>query len=226
MHIQNFAHKFLQSLRTVVIDILMPPVCSYCRDFIPERRIFCPTCTMLIVPIVSTKVTITATKTVKVFAISEYKEPLKSLILAKGRSDIVSAAQLGQLMWDMTYIRNVSFDCIVPVPLHWSRFAKRGFNQAHEMAKVISRESGKPVVQLLKRVRRTKYQAGLGQVLRTSNVQSAFDLRGGDLEKFRGKKILLIDDLMTTGSTLKAAAKKLYNVKPASISALVSCRVL
>ena len=225
MHTKHFAHKFFQSLRTAVIDVLMPPVCSYCRDFIPERRIFCPTCAMLIVPIVSTKVTITATKTVKVFAISEYKEPLKSLILAKRSSDIVSATQLGQLMWDMTYIRNVTFDCIVPIPLHWSRFAKRGFNQAHEMAKIISRESGKPVVQLIKRVRRTKYQAGLAQDLRTSNVQSAFDLHG-DETQFRGKHILLIDDLMTTGSTIKAAAKKLYKVKPASISALVACRVL
>lgn len=218
--------RVLSSLRTVVMDWVTPPACAYCRMFISERAVLCGTCTARITPVVSAKIDVTATKQIWVFAVSAYKDPLQALILAKGHSDIVAARQLGQLMWDMTYIRNIPFDYIVAVPTHWTRFAHRGFNQSLEMARVIGRASGKPVVQPLKRTKRTKFQASLDKNLRAHNVHEAFTYASGDWSHLCGKQILIVDDLLTTGSTIKEVARQLYTLKPASISGVVACRVV
>jgi len=137
----------------------------------------------------------------------------------------VSSRQLGQLVWDMTYVKNSHFDFIVPIPLHWTRFARRGFNQSYEMAKVIGKKSGKPVVKLIRRIRITKYQASLSQSMRAENVKKAFILKGKQLNLYQGKHLLLVDDLLTTGSTVMAVARELYKLKPASITVVVACRV-
>ncbi len=121
-----------------------------------KRTVFCDECIPLITPVVSVVLPITKKYSMKVFAVSAYKPPLKSLILAKGRSDIVASRELGQLIWDRTYIKHAPIDYFVPIPLHWTRFAKRGFNQAEEMAKVLSQQSSKPVEPLLKRLRYIK----------------------------------------------------------------------
>ncbi|MFC1845524.1 ComF family protein [Candidatus Dependentiae bacterium] len=211
---------------STLLDLVLPPFCAHCRMFFGKREIFCKACSQLISPIVSTKIPVTPTKVMKVFAIAGYKDPLRSLILAKGWSDIVAARQLGELVWDMTYLKNMEIDFFVPIPLHWSRFAKRGFNQAHEMAKVIARNSGKPVHQLLKRPKRTAFQMGLKQKMRAENLKDAFQPCCKDETRYKGKHLVLVDDLMTTGSTLKAAARQLYKLQPASVSAVVACRVV
>jgi len=209
-----------------VLDFVFPPACFYCRSFLEKRAVFCKSCLGHIIPVVTKTVEVTATKKVKVFAVADYKEPLRSLILAKGRSDIVAARQLGQLIWDMTHIKNMEFDFIVPVPLHWSRFAKRGFNQAQEMARVLSQKSGASVLKILKRVKKTEFQAGLTQDMRVHNVKDAFCFCGTNPEQYKGKRFLVVDDLMTTGSTLKAVARELYTLKPAEIMSAVGCRVV
>lgn len=177
-------------------------------------------------------VTIEVTKKykVKVFSISEYKYPVKSLVLAKGGSDILSSRALGQLAWDLTYLKNAEFDYIIPVPLHWRRYAERGFNQAQEMANVISKKSGKPVVNLLKRVKSTQRQSELSPQNRVLNVHDAFELNIKNLpeyiKKYENKKILIVDDLLTTGSTIKSMTKVLIELKPESVIAIVACRVV
>ena len=220
------AQKYIQSFFTMFFHCIAPPFCFYCKEFLGERDVFCMRCYQLIIPVVSTILPVTATKKLKVFAISNYQDPIKSLILAKGRSDIIAARQLGELIWSTTYSKNIKFDYLIPIPLHWSRFAKRGFNQAQQMAKVLSSKSGRPVVSLLKRTKRTKYQAQLTQDARAKNVKEAFMLRVVDRKKYRDKHLVIVDDLMTTGSTLKAAARQLYRLKPASITVFVACRVV
>ncbi len=92
-------------------------------------------CSSKLQPVVSIVMPVTATKSVKVFAAAAYKEPIRTLIMAKSWSDHVASVHLGQLIWDMTDIKHMRFDYVVPVPLHWTRFAKRGFNQAQEIDK-------------------------------------------------------------------------------------------
>lgn len=197
-----------------------------CKKYLDKKDVFCQSCFRLISPVVSKTIQVTKTKSIKIFAISDYKKPLRSLILAKSYSDIVAARQLGELIWDMTYIKNIPLDFLVPIPLHWLRFAKRGFNQANEIAATIARKSGKPVHQLLKRINHTKFQKGLKKEMRIKNLKDALQLSCKDKSFYKGKHLVLVDDLMTTGSTLKAAAKQLYKLQPASISAVVACRVL
>jgi ComF family protein len=179
-----------------------------------------------IVPIVSGIVHITEKHTLKVVAISDYKDPLRSLILSKNSSNIVASTQLGTLVWEMTVISQLPVDYFIPVPLHWSRFAKRGFNQAHEIANVLAHKADKPVVNLLKRVRATQFQATLSVDDRATNLTDALVLKPCDQAAYQGKHLVLVDDLMTTGSTLKNAARQLLKLKPASLTAVVACRVV
>lgn len=162
----------------------------------------------------------------QVFAISSYQEPLKSLILAKAQSQRLASKQLGILMWNLTPIKNNDFDYVVPIPLHWTRYAYRGYNQAEVIASVIARKSGKPLVHLLKRNRRTLFQSKLDVEQRSENLHNAFDVVKVDRELYKNKRLLLVDDLMTTGSTFKNAAKKLLILKPAGIMGVVSCRTI
>ncbi len=188
--------------------------------------VFCDTCTQKIMPVVSTSLQITQSKNMSVFAISDYKYPLKLLILSKGWSDIAASVQLGQLLWDMTNIKHLNFDYIVPIPLHWSRFAWRGYNQAEEIAKIIAKKSGKPVVHVLKRIKRTRYQSQLKFEDRKHNVKNVFALNLLAKDMFKNKHILLVDDLMTTGATLQDAARELFKVKTVKVSGGVVCRVI
>jgi len=207
-----------------IVRVVMPPLCAHCKSFLQKRAVFCSDCYAAITPVVSTDVEITKTKKIKLFAVCAYKDPVRSLILSKHRSDIVSARQLGQLVCEMTYVHNVPFDYIVPVPLHWTRFAQRGFNQAEQMARMIAKKTGKPVVNMLQRRKKTKFQAVLDKTGRVENLKDAFVLRNKKLKE--GAVFLLVDDLFTTGATLKSAARCLYQLKPESIVAVVASRVV
>jgi ComF family protein len=103
--------------------------------------------------------------------------------------------------------REESFDAIVPMPLHWRKRWQRGFNQADLLAHEISRRTHTPVRQALRRIRFTATQAGLTNARRRKNVSGAFRSKGADV--LRGQRVLLVDDVMTTGSTAAACARAL-----------------
>ena len=122
-------------------------------------------------------------------------------------------------------------DYFVPIPLHWSRYAHRGFNQAHIIAKYLSKQTHTPMANLLMRSKKTLFQSRLKMSDRQGNVENVFSLHPwytwrSELEKFKGKHLMLVDDLCTTGSTLKSAARALQVLKPASVNAIVCCRGL
>ena len=190
-----------------------------------KDSIFCHDCMASIRPVVSTTICITPKYTCRVFAVAAYQEQFKPLILAKGWGDRTASRQLGALIWDKTNIKYASFDAVVPIPLHWSRFAHRGFNQAEEIAQVVAVQSGKPLMHLLKRTRRTVFQSAIAANKRQDNVQHAFALMRAQKNLYKDKHILLVDDLMTTGATIKSAARELIKLQPASISVVVVCRV-
>ncbi len=118
-------------------------------------------------------------------------------------------------------------EVIVPVPLHRWRLWWRRFNQAMALAKAISAESGVPCDPfLLARVRRTRRQVGLTKAQRQANLQGAFRVPVEAKARLMGKRVLLIDDVLTTGSTANAASRALLRGGAASVDVLAFARVV
>lgn len=121
--------------------------------------------------------------------------------------------------------RDERFDALTPVPLHWRRQWQRGFNQSEALAGALSRRTGIPTIRALRRVRPTAAQAGLSNAGRRRNVAAAFASRERSRELLAGKRILLIDDVMTTGSTAAACALALKRAGAARVALLTVARV-
>jgi len=210
--------------------LLYPSFCRFCNILIPQDFIFCNSCNGKIKPIVSSFLQITPQKSLKVFAACDYKDPLRSLILKKKFAEILASKQLAQIILQKTVIKNLDIDCLIPIPLHWSRYARRGYNQSYVMAKTLSKELNKPVLNVLRRAKRTVFQSTLSVEQRKENVKDVFDIgfryKFNNLDFLKNKNILLVDDLCTTGATLKNAARVLINFKPKSMNAVVACRVV
>ena len=108
------------------------------------------------------------------------------------------------------------YDCIVPVPLHEKRLRDRGFNQAEILARHIAERTGIPLNTSLVRTRNTKKQAKLSAHLRRKNVGGAF----AATSSFVGVRVLLVDDVLTTGSTLNGCARALRLVGAVDVQAV------
>ena len=113
-------------------------------------------------------------------------------------------------------------DVVVPVPLHWWRELRRGYNQAELLAREIAAPWGVPISPLLRRNRWTRQQARLHFSARQKNMQDVFRLR--DKKPLTGGHVLLVDDVMTTGATLAAAAETLRAAGAGQISVLTLAR--
>lgn len=107
-------------------------------------------------------------------------------------------------------------DMIVFVPLHRKRYAARGFNQAEHIATCVSRVAAVPVCSVLMRTVMTKQQALLSKVEREENVRGAFGIRSG-ATSVAGMRVLLVDDVYTTGSTMQACANVLIGAGAKSV---------
>jgi ComF family protein len=156
----------------------------------------------------------------QVFAVSAYENPLKTLILAKHAHGYLASRALGTIMARHCSLTSMNFDFIVPVPLHVRRERERGYNQAYILAEQISLACGKPVVPCLLRTKNTQYQSRLTVAEKLANVEDAFIFQGHDIED---RSLLLVDDLMTSGATLQAAARTLLKHNPKKIHGLVGC---
>ncbi len=122
--------------------------------------------------------------------------------------------------------RDERFDAIAPVPLHWAREWRRGFNQSELLAQAVSRLTGIPVIRPLRRARATAVQAGLSNTARRKNVRAAFREKRFARRGLNGaKRILLIDDVMTTGSTGAACALALKRAGAQRVALLTVARV-
>lgn len=119
----------------------------------------------------------------------------------------------------LSYLVPQEVNMIVPVPLHRTRLAERGYNQAAVIAKALSSQSNTSVVPAIKRVRPTPSQTQLSLPKRIENMHGAFALTRHSVG-IKGKHILIVDDVMTTGSTLASVAETLLEAKPKSISTL------
>jgi len=118
-------------------------------------------------------------------------------------------------------------DALLPVPLHWRRLWARRFNQAAALAGVISELSGVPVLHgVLKRVRATPQQVGLSKPERANNVQGAFRVPAEQKAEIAGKRVVLIDDVLTSGATVDTCARALLRAGAAHVDVLVFARVV
>lgn len=118
-------------------------------------------------------------------------------------------------------------DVLIPVPLHYRRLVLRGYNQAGWLASGLSRRSGVPVrVDVLKRVRATPSQGGKSRRARARNVAGAFAVPKRKQRAIAGKRVLLIDDVLTTGATLRGCARILLRAGASEVNVLTLARVV
>lgn len=119
-------------------------------------------------------------------------------------------------------------DLVAPVPLHWRRLIHRRFNQSAELARALCRSAGRAEAlapDLLRRIRATPSQEGRSRTGRVANVAGAFALTRRWRGRVAGARVLLVDDVMTTGATLSACAETLRDAGAEGIDVLVLARV-
>jgi ComF family protein len=117
-------------------------------------------------------------------------------------------------------------DALVPVPLHWRRLWARRFNQSAMLAAAISAESGVPIADgALKRVKPTPQQVGLSRAERATNVQGAFRVPDSAKGAVAGRRLVLVDDVLTSGATVDGCARALLRAGAAQVDVLTFARV-
>lgn len=115
-------------------------------------------------------------------------------------------------------------DLFAPVPVHRARLHDRGYDQAVLLAEVVGRQLHVPVVAALRRGTATVAQHGLGRGARASNLRHAFDVTGPGATAVRGRWVVLVDDILTTGATVTACASAMRAAGARAVSALVAAR--
>jgi len=188
-----------RSLAAAVRDVLLPPRCAGCGT---AGAPFCATCAGEYEP-----VTVHVTLSLVVRAAGEYGGPLREAIhRLKYAGERALAGELGSLLAAVVaadVARGAALDAIVPVPLHRARAAARGFDQSRLLARAVASRCGLPIVDALHRVRAGAPQVELDRAARADNLRGAFVAVAGEL---RGLSVALVDDVATTGATLRAAA--------------------
>lgn len=153
-------------------------------------------------------------------------DPLKSTIQAyKYNRDVSLAPVLAKLLIDHAPLPAEEYDVLVPVPLHPERLRWRGFNQAHLLARRFA-PSRHPTVDpfALRRIRATRPQVELSGVARRGNVAGAF--RAPQPNRISGKRILLVDDVYTTGATVNECSRVLLEAGARGVDVLVLARAV
>jgi len=157
------------------------------------------------------------------YCYGSYEGTLRELIhLFKYGGIKTLARPLGDLL-ALALPRDQQFDIVVPMPLHWRRRWRRGFNQSSLLARLTARRCGIPMLHAVRRTRSTATQAGLTNARRRENVSGAFRVTKGPA--VRGRRVLLIDDVMTTGATANACALALKRGGASSVTLLALARV-
>jgi ComF family protein len=211
----------LRAFGDALLSVLLAPACAACRRPLdrPTGNAVCDTCWSRIAPVPPITGT-NHTLITRAAAIGSYEGSLRDTIHAlkyEGRRSV--ARPLGDMMRARAGDILTGVDLVVPVPLHWWRKYRRGFNQAEELAGFL----GAPVARALMRTRATHTQTDLPQEARHANVRGAFAVkRGADVG---GKIVVLVDDVTTTGATLEACAQALVRAGVREVRALTAARV-
>ena len=139
----------------------------------------------------------------------EYCDKSKVLVLSlKYYGNTYMSRYIAQVMRDKLEFEQISADYVIPVPLHKKRMRTRGFNQAEKIASYLSDYTEIPIIDCIKRNRNTKRLYALNKFQREKELKNAFEVKDGS-EKIKCKRVLLIDDIFTTGTTVNEISKKL-----------------
>ena len=196
------------------IHFVEPPWCDICG--MPNINGLCDTCA------------ITPPRYGKLRSVAFYQTTLQQAIhFFKFEKKKVFARYLIQLI-----NAHIPLDCsiaeydfILPVPIHKKRLRERGFNQATLLANGIAKTEGVPVLRnTLVRKRHTVAQSSLDKEARQQNIIGAFEIRNPDI--IRGKRLLIFDDVFTTGATIREAVSELWTADPAEVDVLTLARTL
>lgn len=189
-------------------SLLSPPACAACDEPLVRRSVFCARCAAT----VAWADPFEGAACVYGGAISEAIVRMK---FAR-RADL--ARPLSHLLFRTALAFERPFDFVVPVPLHRLRLAERGFNQSALLARPVARVLSVPFLPVaLERTRATPRQTDLDADARRASVLGAFRARD---ERVRGARLLLVDDVRTTGATLDACALALGDAGALSVDVL------
>jgi ComF family protein len=157
-----------------------------------------------------------------------YDEVARALVHALKYGDRLDLApMMGRWMARAGNALLTEADALVPVPLHWRRLWARRFNQSALLAFAIAKESGVAVAEnALKRVKATAQQIGLSQAERALNVQGAFRVPEQGRPAVAGRRLVLVDDVLTSGATTDTCARALLRAGARSVEVLVFARVV
>lgn len=210
--VRTLVHLLFQQLG----EALAPPTCAACDARLPGRAVFCASCASTVEP--------SAGADPALVAFAPYGGALATALRRfkyGARPDL--GRPLGHLLRRAAARADLQADLIVPVPLHPRRLAERGYNQAALLAAELAESLGAPLAaRALTRVRHTPPQAQLARDRRLTNVEQAFRLRAP--LRVRGRRVLLVDDVATTGATLAACRAELLAAGARSVTALVVAR--
>lgn len=228
-------------------NLLVPPICLMCENVVDEQGGCCPQCWIKIRFISKPYCDVLGIPftydlgegTLSADAIANppafrklrsavlYDEHIRRLVSQFKYSD---RTELGPWManWMIRAGEELIDEnkLIIPIPLHWRRLWSRKYNQSAELSWVIAKKTNlvfEP--RILKRSRNTKQQVGLSGREREKNVQGAFQIRVENAHLVKGKNILLVDDVYTTGATVNAATKTLLRAGALSVDVLTFARV-
>ncbi len=228
----------LRRSRDALLDLLFPPRCAGCRRL---GALLCPDCLQALAPVgeaicVRCGVATTARCTC-ITCKSDPPDPLRGMrgvvfyggvaaaaiqaLKYEGKKQL--AAPLGDLLVAYLDAHPLPFDCVTPAPLHANRLAERGFNQAELLARRLSEVKGLPLrTDLVFRQRHTSQQVHLNRQERRANMIDAFAPQPG--ATLSGERVLLIDDVCTSGATLRACGQALAAAGAGEIWALCVAR--
>jgi len=230
------------------LDVALPPLCPSCREPLGGGIGLCaacwsklsliepPFCPRLGIPfaydpgpgVLSMEAIADPPAYQRARAAVRYDDIARALIHAYKYGDRLDLAPLiGGWMARAGRELFVEADGLIPVPLHWRRLWARRFNQSATLARAISAEAGVPVIDdALQRVRPTSQQVGLSKSARAENVQGAFRVAPDGKGKVSGRRLILVDDVLTSGATSDTCARALLRAGAKQVDVLVFARVV
>ncbi|WP_276120987.1 ComF family protein [Pararhizobium qamdonense] len=238
----------MRGLVAAAVDAVYPPVCAGCGRLTGQHRGVCPACwaTLRLIErpycevlglpfshdlgagILSADAIANPPVFERLRSAAIHDGIAKALVHGlkyRDRTDL--AVMMAQWMIRASDGTVAACDAIVPVPLHAFRLFGRKFNQSAELARAIARSSGKPyLATVLIRHRRTAQQVGLGASQRAENVRGAFSVTEDGRAALFGKRIVLVDDVYTTGATVSAATRALKRAGAGDVTVLTFARAM
>jgi ComF family protein len=157
-----------------------------------------------------------------VYSYGSYEGSLRELVHLFKYNGVRPLGRTFGRFLDQALPRETSFDVIVPMPLHWFKKWQRGFNQADILAREIGKKWNVPVRNVIRRKKATRPQAGLTNAKRRLNMSGAFRIPRG--RSLAGMRVLLVDDVVTTGATASACARVLKRAGAAHVALLALAR--